>query len=102
MTTTIEQIAGRHEQRRASGLTVRERQDWQDVEALLAEVHQLRSLLAAVVDATPADAAGPTSETARAYLTPPEPPARGGNGRRPTRRRGATTVEPADHAGPGE
>jgi hypothetical protein len=102
MPTTVEQIAGRHERRRTSALTARERQDWQDVEALLAEVHQLRSLLAAVVDATPADAAGPTVETARAYLAQPESPTRGGNGRRPTRRRGVTTVERTDRAGPGE
>ena len=86
MPTTVEQITSRHQRRRASALTARERQDWQDVEALLAELHQARALLAAVVDATPADATNPTVETARAYLAQPDPPKRGGNGRRPTRR----------------
>jgi hypothetical protein len=86
MPTTIAAITGRHQRRRASTLTARERQDWQDVEALLAEIHQLRSLLTAVVEATPADATSPTVETARAYLAQPEPPTRGENGRRPPRR----------------
>jgi hypothetical protein len=86
MPTTIEQITSRHQRRRASALTARERQDWQDVAALLAEIHQLRSLLTAVVEATPANATGPTVETARAYLAQPEPPKRGENGRRPPRR----------------
>jgi hypothetical protein len=82
MPTTVEQIAGRHERRRASALTARERQDWQDVEDLLAELHRVRALLAAVVDATPTGATSPTAETARAYLTQPDPPKRGRNGRR--------------------
>ena len=86
MPTTIAAITRRHQRRGGSALTARERQDWQDVEDLLAELHQARALLAAVVDATPADATNPTVETARAYLAQPEAPARGGNGRRPARR----------------
>ena len=86
MPASIVEITQRHQQRRATALTTRERQDWQDVEDLLAELHRARALLGAVVDATPADAVGPTIETARAYLMQPEPPKRGRNGRRPAQR----------------
>ena len=86
MPASIAEITQRHQQRRATALTTRARQDWQDVEDLLAELHQARALLSAVVDATPADTTTPTVETARAYLAQPEPPKRGRNGRRPTQR----------------
>ena len=88
MPTGLAAIARRHQRRPGKPLTASERQDWQDVEDLLAELHQLRALLAAVVDGPP-DAAGPAIETARAYLARAERPRRGGNGRRP--RRGGVT-----------
>ena len=82
MPTRLSAIARRHQRRPSQALTARGRQDWQDVEDLLAELHQLRALLAAVVDGQP-DAAGPTIETARAYLARAARPRRSGNGRRP-------------------
>ena len=84
MPTRLAAIARRHQRRPGQALTARERQDWQDVEDLLAELRQLRALLAAVVDGQP-DAAGPAIETARVYLARAEQPRRGGNGRRPGR-----------------
>ena len=93
MPTRIAAITRRHQRRRGSALTSRERQDWQDVEDLLGEIHQLRSLLAALVDAAPADAASPTVETARAYLAQAEQPRRGGNGRRPGQGSGGGAAE---------
>jgi len=84
MPTRLAAITRRHQRRPGQALTARERQDWQDVEDLLAEIHRLRALLAAVVDGR-ADAAGPTIETARAYLARAARPRRGGDGRRPGR-----------------
>ena len=84
MPTRLAAIARRHQRRPGKALTARERQDWQDVEDLLAELRQLRALLAAVVDGR-SDGAGPAIETARAYLAQAERPRRGGNGRRPGR-----------------
>ena len=88
MPTRLAAIARRHRRRPGQALTARERQDWQDVEDLLAEIGQLRALLAAVVDAPP-DAAGPTIEAARAHLAQAAQPRRGANGRRPVRGGGA-------------
>jgi hypothetical protein len=88
MPTTLAAIARRHQRRPGKPLTASERQDWQDVEDLLAELHRLRALLAALVDGQP-DAAGPTIETARAYLAQAGRPLPGGNGRRPGRGAGA-------------
>ena len=62
------EITVRHEAQRGAALTARERQDWQDVETLLAEVEQLRALLAEVVGEFPAGARSPALEAARAYL----------------------------------
>ena len=62
------EIIVRHEAQRGAALTARERQDWQDVEALLAEVERLRALLADVVAEFPADADSAALAAARAYL----------------------------------
>ena len=88
MPTRLAAIARRHQRRPGKPLTASERQDWQDIEDLLAELRQLRALLAAVVDGQP-DAAGPAIETARAYFARAERPRRSGNGRRPGHARGA-------------
>jgi hypothetical protein len=82
MPTRLAAIARRHRRRPGKPLTASERQDWQDIEDLRAELHQLRALLAAVVDGQP-EAAGPTIEAARAYLARAARPRRSGNGRRP-------------------
>ena len=58
----------RHAAQRDHGLTARERQDWRDVEVLLAELARLRALLAAVVADGPADCRGVALDAARAYL----------------------------------
>jgi hypothetical protein len=84
MPTRLAAITRRHQRRPGKPLTASERQDWQDIEDLLAELRQLRALLAAVVDA-PADAAAPTIEAARAYLAQAGRPRPGGDGRRPGR-----------------
>jgi len=48
-------IETRHETQRDAVVTARERQDWQDVEMLLAEIARLRALRTAVVADAPAD-----------------------------------------------
>jgi hypothetical protein len=88
MPTRLAAITRRHQRRPGKPLTASERQDRQDIEDLLAEIHRLRALLAAAVDGQP-DAAGPTIETARAHLAQAERPRRGGDGRRPGRGGGA-------------
>ena len=84
MPTRLAAITRRHQRRPGKPLTASERQDWQDIEDLLAEIGQLRALLAAVLDGQP-DAAGPPIETARAHLAQAARPRRSGNGRRPGR-----------------
>ena len=49
------ELGARHETQRATARTARERQTWQDVARLLAEVERLRALLAGVVAACPGD-----------------------------------------------
>ena len=61
-------VADRHEARRDTALTARERQDWRDVETLLAEVERLRTLLADLAADFPPGARSAGLEAARAYL----------------------------------
>ena len=74
----------RHAAQRDHGLTTRERQDWQDVEVLLAEIARLGALLADVVADCPADCRGVALDAARAYLGggPPDRTGRPGVGGR--------------------
>ena len=67
-------IGARHETQRDTALTVRERQTWQDVARLLAEVEHLRALLAGLVAACPGDARSTALDAARDDLakTPDE------------------------------
>jgi hypothetical protein len=62
------EIGARHETQRDTALTARERQTWQDVASLLAEVEHLRSLLAGVVAACPGDVPSTAPDAARASL----------------------------------
>ena len=68
------EIGDRHETQRDTALTARERQTWQDVASLLAEVEHLRSLLAGVVAACPGGVRSTALDAARDYLanTPDE------------------------------
>ena len=61
-------VADRHEAQRDTALTARERQDWRDVETLLAEVERLRTLLADLAADFPPGARSAGLEAARAYL----------------------------------
>ena len=68
------EIGARHETQRDTALTARERQTWQDVASLLAEVEQLRALLAGLVAACPGDVRSTALDAARDDLakTPDE------------------------------
>ena len=61
-------VADRHEARRDTALTARERQDWRDVETLLAEVERLQTLLADLTADFPPSIRSAAFEAARAYL----------------------------------
>ncbi len=68
------EIGARHETQRDTALTARERQTWQDVARLLAEVEQFRALLAGLVAAYPGGVRSTGLDAARDYLarTPDE------------------------------
>lgn len=68
------ELGARHETRRDTALTARERQTWQDVASLLAEVEQLRALLAGLVAACPGGVRSTALDAARDSLaqTPDE------------------------------
>jgi hypothetical protein len=68
------ELGARHETQRDTALTARERQTWQDVATLLAEVERLRALLAGLVAACPGDVRSTALDAARDYLakTPDE------------------------------
>ena len=67
-------IGARHETQRDTARTARERQTWQDVARLLAEVGQLRALLAGLVAACPGGVRSTALDAAGDYLakTPDE------------------------------
>ena len=62
------EIGARHETQRDTALTARERQTWQDVARLLAEVEQLRALLAGPVAACPGGVRSTALDAARDSL----------------------------------
>ena len=62
------EIGARHETQRDTALTARERQTWQDVASLLAEVAHLRALLAGLVAACPGGVRSTALDAARDYL----------------------------------
>ena len=68
------EIGARHETQRDTALTARERQTWQDVASLLAEVEHLRALLTGLVAACPGDVRSTALDAARDALakTPDE------------------------------
>ena len=68
------ELGARHETQRDTALTARERQTWQDVARLLAEVGRFRALLAGVVAACPDGVRSTALDAARDYLakTPDE------------------------------
>jgi hypothetical protein len=62
------ELGARHETQRDSALTARERQAWQDVAGLLAEVERLRAVLAGLVAAYPGDVRSTALDAARDSL----------------------------------